>query len=133
MVGVSSVFQFSVLPSRATSTCVSDLGSCRHLSVFLLLNLVAFSLPDLRVAMVVHVGKFATALGKKKVARKGKTPRMSAEEKRLARKMLFDRGMSPSDVAAALGRHLSSVCRLLAQKKAPRPMGVHSHLAGVPW
>jgi len=54
---------------------------------------------------------------------KAKTPRMSPDEKRIAREMHFDRKMRPTDIAAALGRDLSSVCRLLAQKKAPQPIG----------
>ncbi len=36
------------------------------------------------------------------------TPRMSADEKRLAREMHFDRDMTRTDVAEALGRDLSS-------------------------
>ena len=54
---------------------------------------------------------------------KAKTPRMSPDEKRIAREMHFDRKMRPMDIATALGRDLSSVCRLLAQKKAPKPIG----------
>ena len=52
-----------------------------------------------------------------------KGPRMSPEEKRLAREWHFDRGMSRTAVAEALGRDLSSIVRLLNQKKAPAPIG----------
>ena len=48
---------------------------------------------------------------------------MTPDEKRIAREMHFDRGMPPVGVAEALGRGLSSICRLLAQKKAPKPSG----------
>ena len=52
-----------------------------------------------------------------------KPPRMTPDEKRIAREMHFDRGMPPVAVAKALGRGLSSVTRLLAQKKSPKPVG----------
>jgi hypothetical protein len=52
-----------------------------------------------------------------------KPPRMSPDEKRLVREMHFDRGMAPVDIATSLGRNISSICRLLAQKKAPNPNG----------
>ena len=52
-----------------------------------------------------------------------KPPRMTPDEKRIAREMDFDRGMPPVAVAEALGRGLSSICRFLAQKKAPKPSG----------
>lgn len=48
---------------------------------------------------------------------------MTRDEKSLARRMHFDQEMSPTMVAEALGRSLSTVCRLLAQKKAPKPIG----------
>ena len=51
------------------------------------------------------------------------TPRMSMAEKSIVRQMHFEQGMSRTDIASALGRSLSSVSRLLAQKKAPRPIG----------
>ena len=50
-------------------------------------------------------------------------PRMTLEEKRLAREMHFGRAMPPSHVAAALGRSLSAVVRLLAQRRQPEPVG----------
>ena len=50
-------------------------------------------------------------------------PRMTRAEKRVARGMHFDRNMTPTEVAEALGRSLSTICRLLAQKKAPMPIG----------
>ena len=51
------------------------------------------------------------------------TPRMSPGEKRIARNMHFEQGLSRAKVATLLNRSLSSVSRLLAQKKAPRPIG----------
>ena len=50
-------------------------------------------------------------------------PRMSAEEKRLAREMHFDQGMSRTDVAEALNRNLGTICRQLAMHKALKPIG----------
>ena len=50
-------------------------------------------------------------------------PRISAEEKRLAREMHFDQGMSRTDVAEALHRNLGTICRQLAMHKAPKPIG----------
>ena len=41
----------------------------------------------------------------------------------LSMEMHFDRKMMPSAIARTLGRDLSCICRLLAQKKAPRPIG----------
>ena len=58
-----------------------------------------------------------------KVKVKAKTPRMSPDEKRIVREMHFGRKMRPTDIATALGRDMSSVCRLLAQTKAPKPIG----------
>ena len=52
-----------------------------------------------------------------------KPPRMSAEEKRIARDMHFEQGMSPTQVANALSRALSSIVRLFAQTKLPKPIG----------
>ena len=48
---------------------------------------------------------------------------MSAEEKRLAREMHFDQGMSRTDVAEARNRNLGTICRQLAMHKAPKPIG----------
>ena len=78
--------------------------------------------------MVARVGKLAKSL-RKMVAKdkhlKGhrKPPRMTPEEKRLVREMHFDREMPPAAVAKAVGRDLSCICRLLAQKKIPKPIG----------
>ena len=51
-----------------------------------------------------------------------KPPRMSGEEKRLIRSMIFDQKMTATDVAQAVGRNKSSISRLLNQKK-PTIMG----------
>ena len=48
---------------------------------------------------------------------------MSVDEKRLARDMHHKRGMTQTQISLALGRDLSSINRLLAQKKEPRPTG----------
>ena len=50
-------------------------------------------------------------------------PRMSDEEKRIARAMHFEQGFPPVRVAENLGRDLSSVTRLLAPGKLPKPVG----------
>ena len=59
----------------------------------------------------------------KKTFIKQKPPRMTPDEKRLIREMHFDRSMQPAAIATAVGRHISNVCRLLAQKKQPKPVG----------
>ena len=48
---------------------------------------------------------------------------MTGDEKRLVREMHFDRHMARSQIAVATGRCLSSICRLLAQRTAPKPVG----------
>ena len=48
---------------------------------------------------------------------------MSTAEKSLARRLHFDQGKTRTDIATLLQRSLSSVSRLLAQKKAPRSIG----------
>ena len=48
-----------------------------------------------------------------------KPARMTPDEKRLARELHFDRHEKPAAIAKVLGRHLSCICRLLGQKKAP--------------
>ena len=48
---------------------------------------------------------------------------MTPDEKRIAREMHFDRGVAPVDIAKALGRDRSCIGRLLAQKRAPNPIG----------
>ena len=69
-------------------------------------------------------GKTASFMRKlKHCISKNKPPRMTADEKRLAREMHFDRGLTQTEVSSALGRDLSCINRLLAQKKAPKPMG----------
>lgn len=50
-------------------------------------------------------------------------PRMTADEKRLARSMHFEQGKSRTQIARTLKRALSSISRLLAQKRAPKPIG----------
>ena len=51
-----------------------------------------------------------------------KPPRMTPDEKRLAREMHFDRHEKPAAIARVLGRDLSCICRLLAQIVG-RPLG----------
>ena len=48
---------------------------------------------------------------------------MSTEEKRLVKSMHLDKEMTPSAIASATGRHICSVCRLLAQRHEPAPVG----------
>ena len=52
-----------------------------------------------------------------------KTPRMAPSEQALVRRLHFEQGKSRSDIARLLQRSLSSISRLLAQKKAPRRTG----------
>ena len=59
----------------------------------------------------------------KSTSKAKKPPRMTPDEKRIAREMHFERGMGRKDVATALGRDLSSICKLLKQKKTPRRIG----------
>ena len=47
-------------------------------------------------------------VGKRAMKRPNAVPRMTAEEKRLAREMHFDRGFSRAKIAEALGRGQSS-------------------------
>ena len=49
--------------------------------------------------------------------------RVSAAEQSLARRLHFDQGKTRTGIAKLLQRSLSSVSRLLAQKKAPRSIG----------
>lgn len=67
------------------------------------------------MAKKIKVSKY---LGKVK-----KTPRMTPEEKTVIRRMHFDQNIAPARISEALGRSLSAISRLLAQKKAPKPMG----------
>ena len=48
---------------------------------------------------------------------------MSTEEKRIIRGMHFERHVSRAEIAKRMGRNLSSICRLLAQKHAPAAVG----------
>jgi hypothetical protein len=50
-------------------------------------------------------------------------PRMSAEEKAMVRRMHFDQGLSPSEVAEATGRTLGTVCRTLQAKSMKKVLG----------
>ena len=49
-------------------------------------------------------------------------PRMTSDEIRLVRQMVYDQGRTPSEVAGILNRGLSSVCRQL-EKTRPAKMG----------
>ena len=51
------------------------------------------------------------------------TPRMSQEEKALVRRMHFEQGMTPTAVAAATGRDLSTIVRNLQAKVKAKKMG----------
>ena len=79
--------------------------------------------PEMVAVNFRKASKAAKAIKKGPAFKEKKPPRMTPDEKRLAREMHFDRGMQPVQVAKCLGRGLSSVCRLLAQKKAPKPIG----------
>ena len=48
---------------------------------------------------------------------------MTADEKRLVRDMHFNQLMPRTEIADAVGRSLSSICRLLAQRSTPNPVG----------
>ena len=48
---------------------------------------------------------------------------MTADEKRLVREMHFEKRVKPARIAEIVGRNISSICRLLAQKKRPRSIG----------
>ena len=50
-------------------------------------------------------------------------PRMSVDEKRLVRSMHFEKNMTPSEIAKATGRTIGTICRNLARKGPPKPMG----------
>ena len=52
-----------------------------------------------------------------------KTTRMTTDEQALVRRMHFEQKLSRADIAKALGRTHSTVSRLLAQTKAPGPIG----------
>ena len=55
---------------------------------------------------------------------------MTKDEKRLAREMAFERKMGRADVAKALGRDLSAICRLTDQSKVPKERGRGAEGAG---
>ena len=66
----------------------------------------------------------ATIKVKKAFLKTGKKPpRMSPDEKRLAREMHVDQKMERSEIAKIFGRDLSSICRLIAQTEIPNPIG----------
>ena len=68
-----------------------------------------------------HVGKGSKNAKKvKRLFLKQQPPRMTPDEKRLARELHFDRGVSPSDVATILRRDLSCICRLCAMTSTPK-------------
>jgi hypothetical protein len=67
--------------------------------------------------------KVMKAFLKKGSAETKKPPRMTADEKRIAREMHFEQKMKRTDVAKVLRRDLSSICRLIAQKEIPNPVG----------
>ena len=50
-------------------------------------------------------------------------PRLTQEEKRLARKWYFEQKKLPSKIAEDLCRSVSSITRLLGQTKNPNPVG----------
>ena len=50
-------------------------------------------------------------------------PRMPPAEKALARRLHFDQGKTPAQIAKLLQRSASTIGRLLAQKRAPRAVG----------
>jgi hypothetical protein len=51
------------------------------------------------------------------------TPRMTEVEKALVRRMSWDQGQPPTAIAQALGRHVSSITRLLHSKTRQRRPG----------
>ncbi len=59
------------------------------------------------------------AKAKKFLKKDKQPPRMTPDEKRLIRDMHFGQKLPPSKIAELMNREISSVCRLLAQKKAP--------------
>lgn len=48
---------------------------------------------------------------------------MSTEEKAIVRRMHFEQGLTPSEVAAATGRTLGTVCRTLQAKSKKKALG----------
>jgi hypothetical protein len=69
------------------------------------------------------IGNFARSSVKSKITKGKPPPRMSPEEKRMAREMAFDRKLSPTRIAEDLGRNISCITQLLAQKVAPEGVG----------
>ena len=57
-------------------------------------------------------------------------PRMSEDEKRLARTMHFDDHKAPTAIAATLKRSLSSICRLCAKARPGRAKARPGGLVG---
>ena len=50
-------------------------------------------------------------------------PRMSVEEKRMVRNMHFESGQTPTEIAEATGRDLSTICRCLKAKPVAKKLG----------
>ena len=65
----------------------------------------------------------AVVKGKNLLKGSAQPPRMTPDEKRVIRSMHFDNQTTPSDIAKSVGRDLSRVCCLFAQKKIPKPVG----------
>ena len=100
--------------SRVSTLCCVILAcgfGCEIVSVY--------CLRTLRVEQCCHEPFLAASLS----AMPRIPARMSTDEKRLVRSMHFDRGMTAATLASATGRHVSSVCRLLARRRDPAPVG----------
>ena len=65
----------------------------------------------------------------KKGSSKAKHRRMTQDEKRIIREMHFERGMAPAEIDKVMPFDLSNICRLLAQKKSPNPIGRQAALS----
>ena len=98
--------------------CSAHVCSCLHSDRVSLSVLVASCHMACKSAM-----KRKARSVRKSTSKAKKPPRMTPDEKRIAREMHFERGMGRKDVATALGRDLSSICKLLKQKKTPGRIG----------
>ena len=98
--------------------CSAHVCSCLHSDRVSLSVLVASCHMACKSAM-----KRKARSVRKSTSKAKKPPRMTPDEKRIAREMHFERGMGRKDVATALGRDLSSICKPLKQKKTPRRIG----------
>ena len=76
-----------------------------------------------RVAAVRELDQCGKPVRKMHLKTPSAVPRMTPAEKTLIRRMHFDQGVAPARISDAIGRALSSVTRLLAQKKAPNKIG----------